>query len=233
MIQTNMRNYIGYAIGEVLLVVLGILIALQINNWNENRKAVNDEMKVPQNFVQDLKADSASFNQNKKTLNDINSLHQACFQVGVNGADPSIIERPTYIRRLLYYNPIARENDPFIASKVSNEVVRKEILTYFRRMNDMDDVYGELEDVVMERIRPYLAEQQAHNVNEWFQNKDINSDQLINVNTLAQLSMEIDFQQLLFEASAKLSESMTALELLIQQNNILKSAIQEYLKLSN
>ena len=31
-------NYIKYALGEIVLVVLGILIALQINNWNENRK---------------------------------------------------------------------------------------------------------------------------------------------------------------------------------------------------
>ena len=31
-------KYLGYAIGEIVLVVIGILIALQINNWNEERK---------------------------------------------------------------------------------------------------------------------------------------------------------------------------------------------------
>lgn len=31
-------NYIIYAIGEIILIVFGILIALQINNWNELRK---------------------------------------------------------------------------------------------------------------------------------------------------------------------------------------------------
>ena len=31
-------KYLRYAIGEIPLVVIGILIALQINNWNEGRK---------------------------------------------------------------------------------------------------------------------------------------------------------------------------------------------------
>jgi hypothetical protein len=33
-----MRKYILYAVGEIGLVLIGILIALQINNWNEGRK---------------------------------------------------------------------------------------------------------------------------------------------------------------------------------------------------
>jgi len=32
-------KYLKYAIGEIILVVIGILIALQINNWNEEKKA--------------------------------------------------------------------------------------------------------------------------------------------------------------------------------------------------
>ena len=36
--QNQMGKYFKYAIGEILLVVIGILIALSINNWNENRK---------------------------------------------------------------------------------------------------------------------------------------------------------------------------------------------------
>lgn len=35
-------KYLLYAIGEILLVVVGILIALQVNNWNEDRSSVNE-----------------------------------------------------------------------------------------------------------------------------------------------------------------------------------------------
>lgn len=37
-IEGNLRRYLIYAIGEILLVVIGILIALQVNNWNEERR---------------------------------------------------------------------------------------------------------------------------------------------------------------------------------------------------
>tara|TARA_R110002111_G_C5855197_1_gene360113 strand:- start:10 stop:735 length:726 start_codon:yes stop_codon:yes gene_type:complete len=36
--ENKTGKYFKYAIGEIILVVIGILIALQINNWNENRK---------------------------------------------------------------------------------------------------------------------------------------------------------------------------------------------------
>ena len=50
-------NYIKYAIGEIVLVVIGILIALQINNWNEQRKEAIFERKV-------LKEINTSIHQN-------------------------------------------------------------------------------------------------------------------------------------------------------------------------
>ena len=36
--ENRLGKYLLYAIGEILLVVIGILIALSINNWNEERK---------------------------------------------------------------------------------------------------------------------------------------------------------------------------------------------------
>ena len=43
-----------YAVGEIILVVVGILIALQINNWNESRKLRLHEIELVKLLITDL-----------------------------------------------------------------------------------------------------------------------------------------------------------------------------------
>jgi hypothetical protein len=47
--QNRVTRYLAYAVGEILLVVMGILIALQVNNWNEYRK---DRVKEREILIQ-------------------------------------------------------------------------------------------------------------------------------------------------------------------------------------
>jgi len=53
--ENQFSKYLLYAIGEILLVVIGILIALQINNWNETRKSKKVELKILQELYVVLK----------------------------------------------------------------------------------------------------------------------------------------------------------------------------------
>jgi hypothetical protein len=56
--ENKTSKYFKYAIGEIVLVVIGILIALQINNWNENRKQHITELAFAKNLVKDLNEDT-------------------------------------------------------------------------------------------------------------------------------------------------------------------------------
>jgi type II secretory pathway pseudopilin PulG len=56
----KMSKYLLYAIGEIVLVVIGILIALQINNWNEQRKAKEKEHQALVEVMSDLELNIAS-----------------------------------------------------------------------------------------------------------------------------------------------------------------------------
>ncbi len=55
--ENRFSKYLLYAVGEILLVVIGILIALQVNNWNEERKQRQVERKYFYNLKNDLYTD--------------------------------------------------------------------------------------------------------------------------------------------------------------------------------
>lgn len=50
----NIRKYFWYALGEIFLVMIGILLALQINNWNEERKTQIEEREILTSLYEDL-----------------------------------------------------------------------------------------------------------------------------------------------------------------------------------
>ena len=58
--ENKSLKYVRYAIGEIVLVVIGILIALSINNWNDHRKNKKYEQEILFLIDQNLKSDSIS-----------------------------------------------------------------------------------------------------------------------------------------------------------------------------
>ena len=73
--ENNFRKYLLYAIGEIVLVVIGILIALQINTWNQKRIAKEDERKILANL-------KSEFQQNRKELSGAITMNEKCMETG-------------------------------------------------------------------------------------------------------------------------------------------------------
>ena len=63
-------KYLKYAIGEIILVMIGILLALQVNNWNESKKDQKQEKIYLNNLQEDLKGIIEAYN----TANLVESL---------------------------------------------------------------------------------------------------------------------------------------------------------------
>lgn len=73
--QNRFNKYLIYAIGEIVLVVIGILIALQINNWNNQRIESKLESNILNEIMVNLEKDvinlhaKIKYNENKITAN--------------------------------------------------------------------------------------------------------------------------------------------------------------------
>lgn len=61
--ENKITNYLLYAIGEIVLVVIGIMIAVSINNWNQDRNERATEIKYFRNLKTDLQADLISLDR--------------------------------------------------------------------------------------------------------------------------------------------------------------------------
>jgi len=73
-------KYLKYAIGEIILVVIGILIALSINNWNENQKSKKDERYILTEVLKNIEEDAGLVDdiilQRQKTKTAVISLRK-------------------------------------------------------------------------------------------------------------------------------------------------------------
>ncbi|MGB5698261.1 DUF6090 family protein, partial [Muriicola sp.] len=64
LIENKVSRYLLYALGEIALVMIGILLALQVNNWNELEKEKKEEQKL----LTDLRSE---FSQNEVSLDSV------------------------------------------------------------------------------------------------------------------------------------------------------------------
>ena len=69
--ENKLNKYLLYAIGEIVLVVIGILIALSINNSNQDRKTRQFEITVLENIQEDILSDRIDLEANLQVQKEV------------------------------------------------------------------------------------------------------------------------------------------------------------------
>ena len=95
--ERNLKSYLVFASGEILLVMIGILLALQVNNWNEKKKMIKEESKYLQRIYSDLETDSSYFSQriiqsNQEIDNYYKFIHESYKEVKSKEEYAALIE---------------------------------------------------------------------------------------------------------------------------------------------
>jgi len=138
--EDNVRKYLLYAIGEILLVVIGILIALQVNNWNEERKNQRLEQTYYENLIRDL---NNQLNDIKIQVNSEQNV-QASVEKIIQSMNADFADTdPSQISKSLTLASITRTPNLFDASfedlkstgnlnLIGNEELKTSILDYYQ-----------------------------------------------------------------------------------------------------
>ncbi|WP_075348601.1 DUF6090 family protein [Algoriphagus marinus] len=141
--ENKLGNYLKYGIGEIILVVIGILLALQINNWNEANKNTKREEAFLFNLQQDLRSDSLHLKEIKETLR-LAVVYKRVFENQMKGlsTDPDSLNAH-FLKQyniLLDFVPNSTTVDELSnngLNLISNPSMRRQIVTLY---NDYDEL---------------------------------------------------------------------------------------------
>lgn len=140
-----------YALGEIVLVVIGILIALQINNWNNQKRINSEETATLFKLVNDLNRDNKRFKENIKTYTEygkeLATEKQLIYKKGLSNEEIKLVMNFTgaLIQSL---NPRRSTFDEMLNSgklyNLSNQVMLDKIIEYYQILED--SIYKNKED---------------------------------------------------------------------------------------
>ncbi len=151
-------RYLKYAIGEIILVVLGILIALQINNWNEQRKLKTQYISDLKTIKENLEKDARTIARNLKNGNRNAKEFKAYFNADslvINGSSIIIkIGQPALFFDDSGYKTAKSKNT---LNLIQNDSLKNLFHDYYFRQIGLVNLYAnQLEQLGKELKRYYL-----------------------------------------------------------------------------
>lgn len=163
--HSKMRSYFMYAIGEIVLVVIGILIALQINNWNENRKDLAKEkaiLKAIHNeFIQNRTQLDSALYYHKKSLKYTNKL-VSMFPINVKKVNLDSVSKYAFSTLSQFtYNPSQGSIKAIISTStfdlIQNDSLRTLLISWPDLVSDFTEDELKASKTIDEIIDPFLS----------------------------------------------------------------------------
>ena len=118
--ENNYGIYVLYATGEIVLVMVGILLALQIDNWNEGRKLEQDRIKLVHSLVSDFEDTQARASIAAQQIKEIDQNLLTFMKLSVSNntivSVDSIRKLATYGFRQVHFQPALSSYETAIAT---------------------------------------------------------------------------------------------------------------------
>ena len=169
-------RYVRYAIGEIVLVVIGILIALQVNTWNENRKFTREGIKIKQELYDEFSDNRAVLAERIKSLETANAYIGALFYYMESPEEiVQTVNMDSIIGYSLKYgnfNPSNSTIQELIGSGrlnlISNKSLKKNLYQWLQLLKDADEDFKNQDQQASTFLIPYLYKRlSVRNINHY------------------------------------------------------------------
>jgi hypothetical protein len=163
--QNRVTRYIAYALGEIFLVTIGILIALQVNTWNENRKNQNKEAGILKDlhreFLLNKESVRAAVEHHQTILEAINKILD---EMGEPNPELSETQMDSLLNLTLdyeNYSPSQTVIAELISSGnttlISSDTLRTLIFQWVNEIEDKNEGYQSLDAIGENLMTPYIS----------------------------------------------------------------------------
>ena len=198
----NVRKYLLYAVGEILLVVIGILIALQVNNWNEERQIIAEEQRLLKNVLLALETDSAAFEYTMSLMDDTFKVYERLYAISQDQIPADSLKNTYLMRRSIAFSPVSIKNYPELASQVIDPKVKNAVLQYYSIIETWNFVVQNYNDFIEKEMRAFLGDNGMLNYGYHHETPD-EPENLLNNDVLLTALERDEVQQKLFEGTVK------------------------------
>jgi len=228
--ENKFSKYLLYAFGEIALVMIGILLALQVNNWNEGNKERLIEKQRYQNTLNDLLNDEVSIDQMIKTLIIKQDLHYYLYNISQNNQKS---DSTVYVSRINVspeLNLITGKNQLTELEFIKDLGIRREINTYVKLENAALSDAIRLESVIKNDVRGYFAGINATKIDKYFSENrydNIELKDMLDMNIISKHFKDTDFKALLIKLRMSTSNTLITLKALKEKNRDLQNILRE------
>jgi hypothetical protein len=236
--ENKTGRYLKYAIGEIILVMIGILLALQVNEWNNRRQELSKEQLFLKNLHSDFKANMIEFNRVYKSSSEAYVASKKLLEIikpdgsiSNNNEIEDLIS--TTINNFKSLDLIDGSINEIINTGSLNVIkdskLRKQLSNWSQTMNDMNDDIKITFDYLFNNLIPSL-ENKVLLKNVGIPEKIIKNTGLKNIN---KSKFKIDYSKTLMTYELENQLSVTALNYIFTLNayKITESYLIETLEL--
>ncbi|MDF0717405.1 DUF6090 family protein [Muricauda sp. 334s03] len=212
-------NYLKYAIGEIVLVVIGILIALQINNWNEHRKELQKESVIVKELYKELQQNLKATTKHRQQIEEINQ--EVLFLLNISDDSLKLLTNEDLNQHIFNsslispFTPfnqklkriLAIENFGFSHSKT----LVNELQDYNNSIEGISSINLSARDVFKNRMVPFLSENLSlkNLMHEIYPEKITKNDSIVDVGPIIK---SMAFENLYADLFASYTSYIFALE---------------------
>lgn len=154
--ENRVSKYFLYAIGEIILVVIGILIALQVNNYNNELKIHKEEIALLQDLRIDLEMADGKIQKQLKYFRRSQDIHYQIYNESIGKAS---FDSTTRYHDLVWHSVVRDfigENYTSKIGEISDERLMRILRDYLWREQLALEAIDEWNDVKFNKVRPFL-----------------------------------------------------------------------------